>query len=252
MNRKRISVVAAVIRNGSKIFATQRGYGEYKDWWEFPGGKIEEGETPEEALVREIREELRTLIAVDRLLTRVEYEYPDFHLTMDCFWCHIEEGELTLVEHEAAKWLPMQDLRQVNWLPADILAVEEIEKTALITLEPLPVRFSVCKVTDYTGIDLTKPFCFTGATDEELSLVCPAELVPDNTTARDDGWKCFRIKGQLDFSLIGILSRISAVLAGAGIGIFAVSTYNTDYVLTREENFDKAMKALEDAGYGRV
>jgi 8-oxo-dGTP diphosphatase len=126
MERKTIKVVAAVIRKGDKIFATQRGYGIYKDWWEFPGGKTEPGETSEEALIREIQEELRTRIAVDQFLTTVEYDYPEFHLSMDCFWSHIEEGELTLLEHEAAKWLPLNDLRQVNWLPADVLVIEAI------------------------------------------------------------------------------------------------------------------------------
>ena len=131
MEQKTIKVVAAVIRKGDRIFATQRGYGNYKDWWEFPGGKTEPGETSEEALIREIREELRTKIAVDQFLTTVEYDYPEFHLSMDCFWCHIEEGELTLLEHEAARWLPLDDLRQVNWLPADVLVVEAIEGTVL-------------------------------------------------------------------------------------------------------------------------
>ena len=128
MERKQIKVVAAIIRKDRKVFATQRGYGNYKDWWEFPGGKIEAGETPQAALKREILEELNTEIGVDEFLTTVEYDYPEFHLSMDCFWCHVEEGELTLLEHEAAKWLPLSDLRQVNWLPADVLVIEEIEK----------------------------------------------------------------------------------------------------------------------------
>lgn len=131
MEKKNIRVVAAVIREDGRVFATQRGYGNYKDWWEFPGGKIEPGETPEAAVVREIQEELGTKVAVDRFLTTVEYDYPEFHLSMDCFFCHIEEGELTLLEHEAAKWLPLKNLRQVNWLPADILVIEAIEQTAL-------------------------------------------------------------------------------------------------------------------------
>ena len=118
-----------------------------------------------------------------------------------------------------------------------------------IILETLRPRFSVCKVKDYSGVDLTKPFCFTGTTDEENSLVCPEALVPGNTIERDDGWKGFRIIGQLDFSLIGILARISKILAETGIGIFAISTYNTDYILTKEENFKKAMKVLKNAGY---
>ena len=118
-----------------------------------------------------------------------------------------------------------------------------------ITLQLLDTRLSVCKVEDYSMMDITQPFCFTGATDEELSLVCPTEKVPCNTTERDDGWRAFRIVGVLDFSLIGILSKISGLLAENKIGIFAVSTYNTDYILTKEENFASAMKVLEDAGY---
>ena len=128
MELKHIKVAAAVIRKNDKVFATQRGYGNYKDWWEFPGGKVESGETSEEALIREIKEELRTKIIVDQFLTTVEYDYPEFHLSMDCFWCHIEEGELTLLEHEAAKWLSLDNLRHVDWLPADVMVVEEIEK----------------------------------------------------------------------------------------------------------------------------
>ncbi len=118
-----------------------------------------------------------------------------------------------------------------------------------VILEPLKLRFSVCKVSDYSGIDLMQPFCFTGTTDEEYSLVCPEAHVAENTTARDDGWRCFRITGQLDFSLIGILARISKLLASNEIGIFAISTYNTDYILTKEKNFEKALKVLKDAGY---
>ena len=125
---KRIRVAAAVIRREDEVFATQRGYGSYKDWWEFPGGKIEEGESPEEALVREIREELDTDIEVMSFLQTVEYEYPEFHLSMDCFWCRIKEGQLKLLEHEAARWLPLNDLRQVNWLPADLLVVDTLER----------------------------------------------------------------------------------------------------------------------------
>ena len=128
MTQRRIHVVAAVILKEGKVFATQRGYGAYKDWWEFPGGKVEPGETPEMALVREIREELKTRIAADRFLTTVEYDYPEFHLSMDCYWCSVKDGHLTLLEHEAARWLPIQNLRQVNWLPADILVIEAIEK----------------------------------------------------------------------------------------------------------------------------
>ncbi len=127
MNKKSIHVVAAIIKQDNKIFATQRGYGNYKDWWEFPGGKMEAGETPEEALVREIREELATEIRVDEYFMTVDYDYPEFHLSMDCFWCSVVSGELTLLEHEAAKWLPVNDLRQVKWLPADMVIIERLE-----------------------------------------------------------------------------------------------------------------------------
>ena len=112
---KTIKVVAAIIRKENSVFATQRGYGDYKDWWEFPGGKVEEGETPERALIREIREELDSDITVEKFLTTVEHDYPKFHLSMDCFWCRVQSGKLTLLEHEAARWLPINDLRQVNY-----------------------------------------------------------------------------------------------------------------------------------------
>ncbi|MBS6642489.1 MAG: ACT domain-containing protein [Clostridiaceae bacterium] len=113
----------------------------------------------------------------------------------------------------------------------------------------LETDFTVCRLEDLTQVDFSDEFCFIGKTDEELSLVCSTACVPSNTTDREDGWKAFRIQGMLDFSLIGILSRISALLAGCGIGIFAVSTYNTDYILTRADQFEAAVKALEDDGY---
>ena len=126
---------------------------------------------------------------------------------------------------------------------------EQAQQTARITLDPLPVSFSVCKVEDYSGIDPDQPFCFTGRTDEEKSLVCPTELVPDNTINREDGWKAFRIRGELDFSLIGILARISKILASNRIGIFAISTYNTDYILTKADDYERALAVLKSAGY---
>ena len=144
---RKIEVVAAIIRNvaqsesrgssltlpsqsnvterkGDKIFATQRGYGDFKDWWEFPGGKMEAGEAPEEALVREIREELSTEISVDEFLCTVEYDYPKFHLTMHCYLCSLQTDALHLNEHEAAKWLAKDDLYSVKWLPADLEVIE--------------------------------------------------------------------------------------------------------------------------------
>ena len=126
---KTIKVVAAIIRKEKCVFATQRGYGDYKDWWEFPGGKIEPGESPEDALVREIKEELASDILVEKYLTTVEHDYPEFHLSMACYWCSVKSGKLTLLEHEAARWLPLDNLRQVNWLPADVKVVEAIEKS---------------------------------------------------------------------------------------------------------------------------
>lgn len=124
---KTIKVVAAIIIQGEKVFATQRGYGEFKDGWEFPGGKIEAGETPQEALVREIKEELDIEIEVGELLDVVEYDYPKFHLSMDCFICKIKSGELVLKEHEAAKWLMKDTLDSVEWLPADQGLIEKIK-----------------------------------------------------------------------------------------------------------------------------
>ena len=124
---KQIEVVAAIIRKGDKIFATQRGYGEWKDWWEFPGGKIEAGETPEEALVREIREELSAEIGVDEYLCAVEYDYPQFHLKMHCYLCTLVGEALHLNEHEAAKWLAKDGLNSVKWLPADVKVVEALK-----------------------------------------------------------------------------------------------------------------------------
>ena len=124
---KTIHVAAAVIRDGDRIFATQRGYGEWKDLWEFPGGKIEPGETPEEALRREIREELDTVISVGRKLTTIEYDYPQFHLTMECFMASVTEGSLVLREHEAARWLGIDEMDSVDWLPADRTIIEMLK-----------------------------------------------------------------------------------------------------------------------------
>lgn len=129
---KTIKVVAAIIKQENKIFVTQRGYGEFKDKWEFPGGKVEEGETPQEALAREIKEELAADIVVGDLLTTVEYDYPQFHLLMDCFWAALADGsEMKLLEHESAKWLSFDDLDSVDWLPADLSVVEYIKRIRL-------------------------------------------------------------------------------------------------------------------------
>mgnify|MGYP003038392211 CR=1 FL=1 len=130
---KTINVVAAVIVHDGKVFATQRGYGEFVGGWEFPGGKVEAGETPEQALVREIREELETTVSVDSFVYQVEYDYPAFHLSMGCYMCSIVEGHLHLLEHSAAKWLGAANLRSVDWLPADIEVVNALEAKGVLS-----------------------------------------------------------------------------------------------------------------------
>ena len=128
---KTVKVVAAIIIRDNKIFATQRGYGDFKDGWEFPGGKVEPDEKPEDAIVREIKEELGADIKVTGFLTTVEHDYPQFHLSMDCFWAELKDGtEMTLLEHEAAKWLAFDELDSVDWLPADVKVVSAIENDA--------------------------------------------------------------------------------------------------------------------------
>ena len=126
LKMKTINVVAAVIFKDGKIFATQRGYGAFKDGWEFPGGKIELEETPQEALVREIQEELDVKIEVGDLIDTIEYDYPSFHLSMDCFWCIVTDGEITLKEAEDARWLSKDELYSVDWLPADMELIEKL------------------------------------------------------------------------------------------------------------------------------
>lgn len=129
---KTIKVAAAIIIVDGKLFATQRGYGEYAGWWEFPGGKIEPGETPEEALVREIHEELDTTVSPDSFLCHVEYDYPDFHLSMDCYLCSVVEGDLRLLEHSDAKWLGAVDVLSVKWLGADIEVLQAMQEKGLL------------------------------------------------------------------------------------------------------------------------
>lgn len=124
---KRIEVAAAIIIKNNRLFATQRGYGDFKDYWEFPGGKIEAGETPGDALIREIREELNAEISVGKMIRKIDYDYPAFHLTMYCFICELISTEITLVEHEAARWLSMEELDEVEWLPADIEVIDSLK-----------------------------------------------------------------------------------------------------------------------------
>ena len=125
---KTVNVVAAVIRSDDMVFATARGYGPYKGWWEFPGGKIEPGETPQQALVREIREELATEITVGKHIKTIEYDYPEFHLSMDCFWAEVNSGQLELLEAEDARWLTKETLEEVKWLPADTEVIKAIKQ----------------------------------------------------------------------------------------------------------------------------
>ena len=128
----------------------------------------------------------------------------------------------------------------------------ENRETKSISLEPLEIDFSICRVEDYSRIDLQQPFVFTGSTDQEKSLVCPTDIVPKNTISREDGWRAVRICGELDFSLIGILAGIAQILAEKRIGIFAISTFSTDYVLTKEVEYEKAIHALKEAGYSII
>jgi 8-oxo-dGTP diphosphatase len=132
MTLKRIDVVGAIIVKDARILATQRGYGEFEGWWEFPGGKVEAGETPEQALVREIDEELNAAVAVDRYLNTAEYNYPTFHLSMRCFVCHLVDESFELLEHHAARWLSRPELDDVRWLPADIQVVEAIRRENVV------------------------------------------------------------------------------------------------------------------------
>ena len=148
----RIEVVAAIIRKGDKIFATQRGYGEFKDWWEFPGGKMEPGESPEDALVREIREELDAEISIDKYLYTVEWDYPKFHLTMHCYMSSLLNEAIHLNEHEAARWLTKEDINSVKWLPADLILLPKIVKE----LEESRIRkFGTCFFEQYAQISLS-------------------------------------------------------------------------------------------------
>lgn len=129
---KQIDVVAAIVAKEGKVYATQRGYGEYQGKWEFPGGKIEPGESPEEALVREIREELAVHIKIDRPFCKVEYDYPTFHLSMNCFLCSFEDGSPTLLEHSAARWVNSEEAAQLDWLPADVKIIDTLRTENII------------------------------------------------------------------------------------------------------------------------
>lgn len=150
------------------------------------------------------------------------------------------------VLYDFGEWMPIYTKNRMK-VSLHNIAEGMVENN--MEIKKLDDTFSICKVSDYSQIDLDSEFCFIGKTDEEKSLVCITDSVPDNVIERDDGWRAFRIQGVLDFSLIGILSKIAALMAENGIGIFAVSTYNTDYILTKEDNFNKAIEILSAAGY---
>ena len=198
----------------------------------------------------------------DKIHRWMYYAYKQFFLDHNRFPGQKDTDEILsfVMERidEAGIWIPygevakhyrekMSDYHK-RVLKEEAQRLMELKLKGLI-IEPISVGLSVCKVTNYNNIDLSQPFVFTGSTDQEMSLVCPTELVPDNTTNREDGWRVFRIQGMLDFSLVGILARIAKVLASNQIGIFAISTFNTDYILVKDENFDKALTVLKNAGY---
>lgn len=157
----------------------------------------------------------------------------------------IDDAEIWIPENEVRKHYNSVRSNLRKRLNKSLMSA----RTENIIIQPLEEVFSVCKVEDYSGVEVGQKYCFTGCTDEENSLVCPLENVPDNTTERDDGWRCFRIKGVLDFSLIGILARISKIMASNGIGIFAISTFNTDYILVKEKDYKNALSYLKSSGY---
>lgn len=157
----------------------------------------------------------------------------------------IDDAEIWIPENEVRKHYNSVRSNLRKRLNKSLMSA----RTENIIIQPLEEVFSVCKVEDYSGVEVGQKYCFTGCTDEENSLVCSVENVPDNTTERDDGWRCFRIKGVLDFSLIGILARISKIMSSNGIGIFAISTFNTDYILVKEKDYKNALSYLKSSGY---
>ena len=157
----------------------------------------------------------------------------------------IDDAEIWIPENEVRKHYNSVRSNLRKRLNKSLMSA----RTENIIIQPLEEVFSVCKVEDYSGVEVGQKYCFTGCTDEENSLVCPLKNVPDNTTERDDGWRCFRIEGVLDFSLIGILARISKIMASNGIGIFAISTFNTDYILVKEKDYKNALSYLKSSGY---
>ena len=194
-----------------------------------------------------IGEEIRSYYKEHGKMPRKEQE---FQTVIDKLYDRIEKAGIWVPYGEIYKRFFGSRMGRIDKIEGQIHKEERSLAISQIQIEPLDIEFSVCKVTDYSQVDLNTEFCFTGKTDAENSLVCPLHAVPENVLERDDGWRAFRICGTLDFSLIGILSGISAELARRGIGIFAISTFNTDYILVKENNFDKALEFLTKKGYG--
>lgn len=194
-----------------------------------------------------IGEEIRSYYKEHGKMPRKEQE---FQTVIDKLYDRIEKADIWIPYGEIHKRFFGSRMSRIDKIEGQIHKEERSLAISQIKIEPLDIEFSVCKVSDYSQVDLNTEFCFTGKTDAENSLVCPKNMVPENAIERDDGWRAFRICGTLDFSLIGILSGISAELARQGIGIFAISTFNTDYILVKENNFDKALESLTKKGYG--
>lgn len=207
---KTVRVVAAVIKENDCVFATARGYGGYKGWWEFPGGKIEEGETPEEALVREIREELTADIEVHELINTIEYDYPDFHLSMDCFWAEIIKGELVLKEAAEARWLTREELDSVKWLPADLELIGMIKRSMDVTIEYYENNAE-------TFVDGTIDVVFTDVQDRFLSYLPEAGHILDFGCGSGRDTKYFMDKGYVVDATDG--SEKMCEIAGRNTGI---------------------------------
>ena len=193
-----------------------------------------------------IGQEIRSYYKDNGNMPRKEQE---FQIVLDKLYDRIEKAGIWIPYGEIHKRFFGSRMGRIDKIEGKIQKEERSLAISKIHIEPLDIELSVCKVADYSQVDMNTEFCFTGKTDAENSLVCPLHVVPENTIERDDGWRAFRICGTLDFSLIGILSRISSELARQGIGIFAISTFNTDYILVKETDFDRALESLNKKGY---
>lgn len=193
-----------------------------------------------------IVQEIRAYYKANNRMPRKEQE---FQIVLDKLYERIEAADIWIPYSEIHKRFMGSRMGRIDKIEGQIRKEERTLAIAQLQIEALSIEFSVCKVKDYSEVDFNSEFCFSGKTDEENSLVCPTNVVPDHTIGRDDGWKAMRIKGVLDFSLIGILSGISSELAKHAIGIFVVSTFHTDYILVKENEFEKALEALKNKGY---